>query len=226
VGPVRFLLSLVALVAATGLLVAPAGATSCAFVVVWNDIAYDPWDTQQEIEQGAALGEGTLPSCDGEGCRGEDKGALPVYRLVGVDQHVAIGGVPTTYGDVLLAGGFFPQLPSHPVHEAIYGSPRKPSERRGWHCEVPIVARGEVADVGYGLGVHFERPGLVPREGKRAAIYIDAHTRVTGFDEQYGTPYVQAGNRIEARVRTCRRPGGRFKVVADRVANAQVVAVP
>lgn len=80
------------MLSACGLLVAPAFA-SCAFVIEWNGVRYDPWSNERPVSFGRSLGDGTVPFCDDTeegGCeRGHDE-SIEVFRIVGVDPHVAV----------------------------------------------------------------------------------------------------------------------------------------
>lgn len=226
-GPHRFVIVLAGLLSACGLIVGPASG-SCAFVIEWNGVHYGELNIDQAPRFGPSLGEGAVPACDdtgSSGCsrlHGEDDQSIAIYRLRGVDPHVAFGAL-TPWGDrqPFLAPGVFPELPSHPLHEAIYWSPRRPSERRGgWHCGEPIpdlTGRVTVSPAGGGfLGVRFEGD-RVRRDVGFTDVQIVAQTKVTGFDE-YGLPHIVEGDALHATAHECTASGRRYKVVADSIA--------
>jgi Family of unknown function (DUF6281) len=226
-GPRRFVIALAALLTACGFVVGPASG-SCAFVIEWDGVVYDSPNIDQSPRFGPSLGEGTVPACDdtetGGGCdrlHGEDDQSIAIYRLPGVDPHVAFGAV-TPWGDrePFLAAGFFPQLPGHPLHEAIFGSPNRPSERSGpWHCGDPITnlvgTVTSTSGVGRGFGARFEG-NRVRRQYDYTAVAVDAKTTVTGFDE-FGIPHIAEGDTLHATVRECTASGERYQVVADSI---------
>lgn len=119
-------------------------------------------------------------------------------------------------------GGVLPQLPDHPLHEAAYGSPRRPNERAGWHCDdaIPGLVGTVTQTPGWGFifGVRFDGD-RVRRQYGRTAVFVDARTRIAGFDE-FDLPRITEGDRIRATVRECTASGRRYKVVADSISNA------
>ena len=102
--PFRFIVSIAAILSACGLLVAPAFA-SCAFVIEWNGVRYDPWSNERPVSFGRSLGDGTVPFCDDTeegGCeRGHDE-SIEVFRIVGVDPHVAVAAHDPAGQDIFL----------------------------------------------------------------------------------------------------------------------------
>jgi Family of unknown function (DUF6281) len=225
-GPRRFVIVLAGLLSACGLVVGPASG-SCAFLIEWNGVLYDEPNIAQAPRFGPALGAGTMPACDdtgSSGCsrlHGEDEQSIAIYRLPDIDPHVAFGAV-APWGDrqPFLAPGFFPQLPGHPLHDAIYGSPKRPTERAGaWHCGEPITNLAatvtNTSGLGNGFGARFEAD-LVRRDSGFTFVWVDARKTVTGLDE-YGLPHVAVGDRIRATVRECTASGERYKVAADSI---------
>lgn len=106
------------------------------------------------------LGEGVARCVDtetsGAGCGGggRDDGAeaLEVFRLPGVDRAVAVGARRPFGSTAYLAPGYLVAVPSHPLHDKVYGSARKPNERAGWDCD-PIALVGTVVHAPRGTGV-------------------------------------------------------------------------
>jgi hypothetical protein len=227
-GPCRFTICLAGLLSACGLLVGPASA-ACAFFVEWNGVSYGPVDTGRPVTFGPSLGHGVVPFCDDTddgGCeplRDESGESIAVFRLPGIDPHVAVGASAPWGRRVFLAAGFLPELPDHPFHGAIYSSPREPNERDGgWRCgkQIPHLVGTVTGTPALGLvfGVRFEG-AIVRRDGGSTSVFVDASTSITGFDE-FGVPRIEAGDRIRAAVRECTASGGRYKVVADSITPA------
>jgi hypothetical protein len=108
------------------------------------------------------------------------------------------------------------------LHEAAFGSPRRPNERAGWRCGALLPGLVGVVTTTPGWGsifrVRFEDERVRRDEGE-TSVFVDARTEITGFDED-GLPRIVAGDRIRATVRECTASGGRYKVVADSIMNA------
>lgn len=220
----RFVLCLTGLLAACGLIIGPASA-SCAYSIEWNGVYYDAGNLKRPVAFGHSLGNAVVPVCEDEGaagCQHESAGKVPIFRLPGIDPHVAVGG-PSPWGhEVFLAPGFFPQLPDHPLHEAAYGSTQRPNERAGWRCgpAIPDLVGTVTQTPGWGwiFGVRFQGD-RVRRQYDRTAVFVDARTTIMGFDE-FGLPRITEGDRIRATVRECTASRQRYKVVADSISNA------
>jgi len=221
-GSRRFVISLTGFLSACGLIVGGASA-SCVLSIKWNGVSYISGNFEQPIALGPPLGKAVVPPCDDTGdpgCQREKAGEIAISRVPGVDPRVAVGG--PSGRDVFLAAGFFPQLPDHPLHEAAYGSPRRPNERAGWHCDdaIPGLVGTVTQTPGWGFifGVRFDGD-RVRRQYGRTAVFVDARTRIAGFDE-FDLPRITEGDRIRATVRECTASGRRYKVVADSISNA------
>ena len=89
-------------------------------------------DLAERVRLGDPVGEALIPACDdegsGPGCGGDEGTLVPVFRLSGIDPQVAVGA-RADGREVYLAAGYFPDLPDHPFHMAIYKSPQRPNER-------------------------------------------------------------------------------------------------
>jgi hypothetical protein len=224
VGRIRFAAYLVTLLASFGLLVGAAGATSCPYLIEWNGVRYDAGSLNRQVGFGDRIGEASEIACGDEaaGCSSDDVGPVPVFRLAGVDPHVAVGARAPWGPEVFLAAGYFPQLPDHPLHAAAYGSSRHPNERAGWQCgaAIPDLAGtvvNETPGSGWIFQVRFEGD-RVQRDNGRTALFVDAQTTITGFDE-FGLPRIIEGDHLRATVRECTASGDRYKVVADAISN-------
>lgn len=170
-----------------------------------------------------------MPACsdEGAGCASDEGnrvsvGRVSLFRLPGVDPHVAVGARGPLGREVYLAAGYFPQLPDHPFHKAAYGSARRPNEQTGWRCGTSIrdlvgTVVNETPGWGWVFQVRFES-NRVRRQYGRTALSVDAHTTITGFDE-FGLPRIEEEDHLRATVRECTASGDRYKVVADSISN-------
>jgi hypothetical protein len=162
----------------------PARSSSCASAVQWNGNIY--FGNALAMPHGRRLGTGTIPPCES----GATAQRVSLNRLRGVNPTVALAVV----GDqdtVFLAEGFFPQLASHPVHQAI--------RRRSGPLPRPRRCRSRFERTGTVTAV---RPLLLRSEGDSVAIELYADTRIRGF-LRAGVPYLQVGDRIIVRGRVC-----------------------
>jgi hypothetical protein len=177
---------------------------ACASTLTWRATTYTGWATRSPATLGERLGRGVVPACrDAIVIRpsGPDGGRPVRPRLValraiaGVDPAVAVAvdGDPRT---AYLAPGYFPQLPGHPLHAAIYGSADRPLETLGRRCT------SVAAFAGRALG---SDPGaLVARSpnGRRTTVLLDVRTRVRGPGRR-GLPHVAAGERVRITAVRC-----------------------
>jgi hypothetical protein len=219
--PFRFALCIAAMLSACGLTVGPALA-SCVFLIEWNGVLYEPWANEAPVSFGKSVGQARVPSCNdtGEaGCEREHDGSIEVFRVAGVDPHVALAAHAGAGQNLFLADGFFPQLPDHPLHARIYGSAEQPNERRGWRCgeQIPDLT-GQIVGSGTRPRARFERD-VVRRDAGSTPLFFDAQTVIEGFD-QFGIPRLLEGDRIQATVRECSASGSRYKVVPDLISPA------
>jgi hypothetical protein len=186
--------------AVSGLLVSVAWATSGADLLIWNGVRYDGagGDLAGHVRFGGEIGEALIPACDdtgdgsGPGCEGEDGTAVPVLRLSGVDSQLAVG-TRAAGRAVYLAAGYFPELPNHPLHMAIYGTPRRPNERAGWRCEAPIpdvlgAVVNETPGWGWVFQVRFEDE-RIERDAGRTALIVDAQTQHHRLRQGWASTY-------------------------------------
>jgi Family of unknown function (DUF6281) len=96
VKPLRFAVGVTAVLAASGLLVGVASATSCADLLTWNGVRYDGagGDLARQVRFGGEAGEAVIPVCNDEGspgCQEAEGTNIPVFRLSGIDPQVAVG---------------------------------------------------------------------------------------------------------------------------------------
>lgn len=123
----------------------------------------------------------------------DDPHPTTVYRIAGVDPRLALR-TSTAPGssEVWRAAGFFPQLPSHPLHRAFYGSDARPY-RAGDHRRCAF--RGRVTDA--------RRDLAVAGDTAQARVIIDARTRIAGAPTVAGQPLLREGATVTIRARRC-----------------------
>jgi hypothetical protein len=139
---------------------------------------------------GGPVAGGLEPGCN-DGGPIEPDVETGVRAVSGVPPEVAVyheSGTSTIY----LNTGFFAELPDHPLHDRLYGSPDRPRNRvRGRACRLDA----EVSSTG----------NLVVRDGERPVVVgVDARTRITGFDRG-GLPYLERGDRLRIHGFGCAR---------------------
>ena len=140
---------------------------------------------------GGPVEGGVQPGCN-DGGPHEPDAEIGVREVSGVPPEVAVyrqWGTSTTY----LNAGYPTELPDHPLHDRIYGSPDRPRRReRGERCRID----GEVRET-------WGHP-IVTFKGRSVIVGIDARTRVTGFDRD-GLPYFERGDRLRIQGYGCAR---------------------
>lgn len=186
---------------ATGILATAALGTSCAEAVEWDGVRYvSVGPVRDAPEPGAALGEGEIPDCEAGGRCAPPGESVEVVRLKGVDPSVAVGARNGVY----LAPGTLPELPDHPLHDAVYGSRTSPSYRE--RCGEPFVFTGEVGEAAGSLRVDLADPA--PDQLEQLAddglvwVEVDAGTVVEGFDRN-GVATFEVGAPVEVTARVC-----------------------
>jgi hypothetical protein len=140
---------------------------------------------------GGPVEGGVQPGCNDGGPHEPDR-EIGVREVSGVPPEVAVyreWSTRTTY----LNAGYPTELPEHPLHDRIHGSPDRPRRpARGRPCRLD----GEVTHTwGY--------PVVGVRE-RTVILNIDARTRVTGFDRG-GLTYFERGDRLRVHGRGCAR---------------------
>jgi hypothetical protein len=184
----------------TGILATPALGDSCGEAVEWEGAQYVAHGTPYGApDRGARLGEGEDHCALGGRCAPPPE-TMAVFELEGIDPAVAVGAREGVY----LGPGTFPALPDHPLHEAIFGSPAKPSYREG--CGEPFRFSGEVTLASFNLRVDVTEP--VPEQLERLVdegqtwVELDAETRVEGFDRN-GVATIDVGDEVVVTGRLC-----------------------
>lgn len=140
---------------------------------------------------GGPVEGGVQPGCN-DGGPTEPDVEIGLREVSGVPPEVAVyreSGTRTIY----LNAGYPTELPEHPLHDRIHGSPDRPQRRaRGRACRLDA----EVRDTwGY---------PIVIAGGRSVIVNIDARTRVTGFGRD-GLTYFERGDRLRIRGHGCDR---------------------
>jgi hypothetical protein len=195
--------------ALTGLLASVALGDSCAIAVRWRDVLYEGHVARHATpERGASLGEGEIPHCGAGGRCAPPEEEVGVFSLTGVPVDVAIAA-PGLEGEplVFLAPGTFPALPDHPLHEAFFGSPRKPNYRQ--RCGEPFGFTGEVSQAMFNPRIRVAEPvpeQLEEDDDGQVWLELDANSRVEGFDRN-GVATIAEGEEIAVTARLCEGSG-------------------
>lgn len=121
----------------------------------------------------------------------EEKVVVRRYR--GVSPRLALR---TGDGGLWVASGFFPQLPSHPLHEALYGPrPGVPDATKSGRCFGRRVVHGVV---------RYPDLQIDPRgKGRRLDVHVDSMTQFRGF-RRLGHPCLSRGDRVRIAGLRCR----------------------
>ncbi|MFL5920979.1 MAG: hypothetical protein ACJ75Q_11610 [Gaiellaceae bacterium] len=185
------------------------GPPLCVSRVIWQGTVYYGNKFPSRLPATLILGTGGLPTCgDVNGGEAGASSIVEVRRLAGVDPRVAVAirGEPDV---AYLARGYFVQLPSHPLHQALSRSERSRSELKGCAETRPLTFKGTVrSSNGATIGVS--------RGRREAFLFVDAYTRVRGL-ERNGLPYVPLGPRISVRATACLWPDGRLRKLVPRL---------
>jgi hypothetical protein len=105
--------------------------------------------------------------------------AVALYPEIGVDTMYVNEGFPT-------------ELPDHPLHNFLYGSPDRPRRRDGGRrCRLD----GVVTPIAFGIAIEVH--------SEEIDVGFDSRTRVRGF-RRAGLPYFREGDRVRVHGRRCR----------------------
>jgi Family of unknown function (DUF6281) len=184
------------------------GPPPCASRITWDGTVYYDERFPSRLPATLTLGTGGRPTCgDAHGGEAGASSTVEVRRLAGVDPRVAVAvqGEPE---HAYLARGYFVQLPSHPLHQALSRAQRMRSELEGCADTRPLAFEGTVrSSTGATIGVS---------KGKgEAFLFVDQYTRVQGLARN-GLPYVAPGQRIAVEAMVCLWPDGRLRKVVPR----------
>ena len=197
------LLALLALVALAGAASGPPARGACAAAVSWRGADYAGWAVRAPLPVGPDLGAGTAPACRDTIVVGRAPRPVTAPRpvalraIAGVAPSLAVavdGDRRTAY----LASGTLPQLPSHPLHRAIYGRDDRPLETRGRDCAPAPAARGRVRG-----GGPIGEIALAPGAGPPVRALVDARTRVDPELLDGGAAGLVPGRRVAVGLLRC-----------------------
>ena len=188
--------------------------SSCALAIRFNGVDYLGATMKQRLRLGRALGQATVPPCpdfNNPKAPPAPGGGVDVVAIAGVAPSVAVGaaGDPHT---AYVALGYFPELPSYPLHEG-------PGRDYTSGCRVTgtFNLTGTVSQHGSSLLIHVnQRSGSLEAEpGSTIQLLVDARTQVDGFDRN-GLPYVTAGDNVRSTGVTCQFRGATSPAVVAR----------
>jgi hypothetical protein len=191
---------------------APAQA-SCVATVRLGGVSYA--GSSLPAADGAALSGGVLPGCSDvvvHDASGKDVSPrepdtpVALHRIHGVPAGLAVA----FNGRAYLARGYLPQLASHPLHRAWARQNQVAATSCGKPWRVSATA------------LTTPTPGPVPIRtagGRQTLLQFGAGTRVSGLDRA-GFPYLGAGQRIRALVRSCDSVYGGRVLLARSVSSA------
>jgi len=189
---------IVAALVASGILATVARSESCAVTIRLNDVVYASEEFGVALEPGDALGEAEIPHCGTGGRCAPPEDTVSAFEIAEVPPEAAVLA-PDYYG-LFLANGTFPQLRDHPLHDALYGSPDRPSYRTG--CGTVFRLEATVDQVSP-LRVDVESSEVaMDKSDEGAWLEVDAGTRIEGFDQD-GIATLEAGDEIVVRAQDC-----------------------
>ena len=186
--------------AASGILATVARGDDCAVTIRWNDIVYTNAQARfATLEPGGELSDATIPDCTAGGRCAPPEETMPAFEISGVPPEAAVL-VPEYYDGLFVAAGTFPQLPDHPLHEALFGRPNQPDYRT--ECEPEFGIEGTVDQVDP-LRIDVRRSEVeLDEEEDGAWLAVDSGTRIEGFDRE-GIATLEPGDEIVVRAQLC-----------------------
>jgi hypothetical protein len=185
------------------------------------------------LEPGPVLGEGAVPTecCDvpGECSEGVPTRPVTLRAVEGVDPAVAVINaddtidLPDGFVRVYTAPGYLIELPSHPLHDAVFGSSEDPDgQARHPTCSQLRTVVGEVMETPFigSLDLRLSEPDDPDtRELVRDGIVVDAHTVVEGFSRD-GLPFIEQGDQAAVDLRVCEAEDGTLIPLATHISPA------
>jgi hypothetical protein len=155
----------------------------------------------------------TIPDCTAGGRCAPPEESTAAFTLVGVPAELAFA-VPGYYDGLFVAPGTFPELPDHPLHEAVFGPRSRPDYRQG--CGEMFRLEGTVNLAGP-LRLEVTASEVELAEDQEGAwLVVDAGTRIDGFDRK-GIPTLAPGDEIVVRAQLCEGHGELPGAVADLI---------
>jgi hypothetical protein len=199
---------------------ATAAERSCPLAIQFGDSDYFGMAVKQTLPLGRRLGRAIVYPCS-DGILSPPDPVPPgdgvVVAIAGIRPSVAVGAVGSPH-TAYVAYGYFPELPSYPLHE---GGIR--DRTRGCRVTGRFSLVGRVRGHSSGLLVRADRSSGsldVRPHVTLVQLLVDGHTRIAGF-RRNGLAYVTRNDRIRASGVTCQFPGaGSTAVVARTIAPA------
>lgn len=190
------------------------GEGSCALAIRFDGVDYLGTTMKQTLRLGRPLDQATVPPCpdfNDPKAPPAAGGGVNVAAIADVPPSVAVAsaGDPHT---AYLAVGYFPELPSYPLHE---GAAR--DYTNGCNLTGAFTLFGTVSQHSSALLVKVdERTGsLDVQPGSIVQLLVDSRTRITGFARN-GLPYVTAADRVRSSGVTCQFQGASSPAVVAR----------
>jgi hypothetical protein len=194
---------------------------ACAARITWDGTVYYGQVFPSRLPATLTLGTGGRPTCrDSYGGEAGASSTVDVRRLAGVDPRVAVAvrGEPDA---AYLAAGYFVELPSHPLHQAIDWPARSLNELIGCSKSPPMRVEGTIR-YGPSTSLDVSQRDEVARRyvGAEVLLFVDAQTRVERLSRN-GLPYIADGTEIAVDAVGClTREGKLAKLVPRRISPA------
>jgi hypothetical protein len=168
---------------------------------------------KQTLRLGRPLGQASVPPCpdfNNPKAPPTPGGGVDVAAIADVPPSVAVAGTGDPH-TAYLAVGYFPELPSYPLHEGAAHD-----YTNGCHLTGAFTLAGTVSQHSSGLLVKVdERTGsLDVQPGSTIQLLVDSHTQITGFDRN-GLPYT-ASDRVRSSGVTCQFQGASSPAIVAR----------
>jgi hypothetical protein len=193
-----------------------AGVSSCPLSIRFGDAHYLGRSVKRTLRLGRHLGRAIVDSCPDSGIftlqTREAPGGGAVVAIRGIPPSVAVGAAAQRH-TAYVAYGYFPELPSYPLHEG-----RAPDYTRGCRVTGRFSLVGRVRLHSSALVVEVDRSSGSLVAGRGATfiqLLVDARTRIEGF-ERNGLPYIAAGDPLRSSGVTCQFPGPHSPAVVAR----------
>jgi len=188
---------------------------SCPLAIQFGDAQYFGTTVKQTLRLGRRLGRAIVNPCPDailSPTAPVPPGDGVVVAIAGVRPSVALGAADSPH-TAYVAFGYFPELPSYPLHE---GGIR--DRTRGCRVTATFSLVGRVRVHSSGLVVQVDRGSEslhVRPHVTMIQLLLDARTRIEGF-ERNGLPYVARGDRLRASGITCQFKGASSPAVVAR----------
>ena len=207
----------VAFLVMSGTLATVALGDSCPVTIRWKDTVYTDLTARFAApERGAPLDGATIPDCTAGGRCAPPEEEVVAFELAGVPTEVAVL-VPEYFDGLFIAAGTFPELPGHPLHEAVFGRPSRPDYRQG--CGAAFRLEGTV-NLASPLRIDVSGSEVELDEDEGTWLVVDSRTRVDGFDRN-GIATLEPGDEIVVRAQACEGHGELPGPVADVIEPAR-----